>query len=279
MNPNDSRLEDMEFEVWKEMESFSVQQLRAELNVTNILRQYTAAKYLQLKGASRETFIYLTDLLRCENESYRKVAVFCLGQLGTPDRPFSVETVPLLVDLAKKNIDLSVRAEVISALGHLKDNSCFEYLADAANDKDAGIRACVAFALGNIHDKRGSVPLLKLTYDADDEVASWAILGLRLLDVSSLDVRNRLFELVTTTDDEVSENIICALARWQDLRILSVLIDKLNQDEINAELFEAAGNLGDKKALPRLKQLLDDWGDDSPKLLKQAILKLEAQIN
>jgi HEAT repeat protein len=269
-----SNLEDLEYDLWEKMKERNLDELHVALSSSDELYRYAAARELQLRGDST-TFDFAVGLLKNANPILREVAAFTLGQLGEPARPFLDETVPRLVTLLQSDIDSRVRSEAAAALGHLGSRDSFECLRQASFDGDVGIRVSVAFALGKIlHNEESIQPLLSLTKDVDDEVVCMAIEGLRFLDINSLLVRNRLVEMLSSVHGEILDEVVCALAGWQDSRVLPWLLDALHRDEINYDFLEAAGNLGDEKALPRLNELLDQWGNDPPKILLNAISKL-----
>lgn len=268
-------IEDIEYELWEEMKNYNSDRLRTELSSHDELRRFAAAGELTIRGEN-ETFTYASTLANMPEASFREVSARILGQLGTPNRPFLESSLPILCNLLQSDPDYQVRAAAAAALGHLGSSKSLEYLICAVTDKEADVRKSVAFALGNICDERALNPLLTLTYDIDCDVACWAVIGLRLLRVNSMIVRDRLVQMLNDSRfATIFDEVIYALAEWQDIRVLPALLDEMNQEEVFFELLEAAGNLGDARVLPRLKSLLEEWKDDPPEALLEAIMKLE----
>lgn len=266
--------EDGEYELWEEMKHYSLSQLHSELISSEELRRWAAARELQVRGQA-ETFSYLITLSKMPDASFREIAAFALGQLGTPNRPFIKQSTPILIDLLKHDLDVRVRAAAASALGYLASPDSFEFLKNASLDKEADVRANVAFALGLLQDERSIQPLISLTRDNDNDVACWAVIGLRSLNINSPAISERFVEMLSDSRESIQDEIICCLAEWRDIRVLPALLKALQRKDINYDLLEAAGNLGELSLLPKLNDLLDEWKDDPPKILEQAIFKIK----
>jgi len=211
-----SNQEDIEYELWEEMKLYELSRLHEELLSSEEMRRFAAAERLRLRGDNR-TFEYVVSLSKAQDASYREVAAFIFGQLGTPNRPFRKQSIPILSDLLRYDPISKVRAGAAAALGHLSALESFEYLNDASEDKDADVRANVAFAFGAIKGEKVIEPLIRLTHDDDSEVASWAVLGLSILDVDSAVVRDRLMELLNDPREEIRDDAIDGLSRWETL--------------------------------------------------------------
>lgn len=213
---NSLNQEDVEYELWEEMKLYDIYRLHEELLSSEEMRRFAAAKQLHLRGDYR-TFEYVVFLSKVQDASYRDVAAFTLGQLGTPNRPFRKQSIPILSDLLRYDPIPQVRAGAAAALGHLSALECVEYLNDASEDKDADVRTNVAFAFGAIKGEKVIEPLIRLTHDDDSEVVSWAVLGLSILDIDSLIVRDRLMELLNDPREEIRNDAIDGLSRWNVL--------------------------------------------------------------
>lgn len=205
--------EDAEYKTWEEMKQYDIFQLHKELISPEEIRRFTSARELQIRGDNR-TFEYVASLSNMPNALYREVAAFILGQLGTPERPFRKQSIPILSNLLRYDPIPQVRAAAAAALGHLSSLESFEYLNDASRDKDADVRASIAFALGKIKDEKAIQPLIKLTHDDDGEVVSWAVVGLITLDIDSPIVRDRFVEMLNDTREEILDDVIIGLSKW-----------------------------------------------------------------
>jgi HEAT repeat protein len=213
---NSVNQEDVKYELWEEMKQYDLSRLHAELLSPEEMRRFAAAQQLHLRGDNR-TFEYVVSLSKAQDASYRDVATFTLGQLGTPNRPFRKQSIPILSNLLRYDPISQVRAGAAAALGHLSALESFEYLNDASKDKDADVRASVAFALGTIKDEKAIQPLIKLTHDDDSEVVSWAVVGLITLDMDSPIVRDRFVEMLNDTREEILDDVIIGLSKWKTL--------------------------------------------------------------
>ncbi len=143
-----------------------------------------AARELQTRG-EQETFHNLKDQLTDSRGYVREIFAFILGQLGTPERPFKQESIPLLMNMLDDDDD-EVRAASVCALGHLFSHDMPEdvevRLSSMVDDSAEDVRGCLAFALGNSSGSRNTVDVLnQLVQDDNKEVRSWAETGLKLL--------------------------------------------------------------------------------------------------
>jgi hypothetical protein len=127
--------------------------------------------------------------------------------------------------------------------------------------------------LSNIKDVRASQALLELTHDSDPEVVEWSLIGLRQFDGGS-SISDRLSQLVDDPRQQISDEAIYGLALRRDGRAFQPLMNALYRRNVEFDLIDAAGNLGDVRALPRLNQLYEEWREDPPQVLRNAIYKL-----
>ena len=65
-----------------------------------------------------DTFERLKGCIADSRPYVREMGAFTLGQLGTPERPFREESIPLLMELLD-DTDAEVRATAVSSFGHL----------------------------------------------------------------------------------------------------------------------------------------------------------------
>src|SRR4030095_1498035 len=99
----------------------------------DVIVRSLAARHLQLRGG-KDVFDYARQLLLSKRAPSREVAAFLLGQLGTPKRPFRVQSTRLLVDLLKSEANSQVRAAAIASLGQLRAINAVERVLSYAND-------------------------------------------------------------------------------------------------------------------------------------------------
>lgn len=116
----------------------------------------------------------LVIALKDENPDLRKNAAIALGHLG------SRSAVKDLKSRLIKDEDAGVRLCVANALGEIRDTSTINLLINRLMDtsENAQVRGQVAEALGNLGDKRAIDPLITMLEDASDEVRFWSVYAL-----------------------------------------------------------------------------------------------------
>lgn len=269
----DTYSEDAEFELCEVMKQYTLAQLHSELTSPIELNRFVAARLLHQQG-DETTFNYALALAKLDDARFREIAAFVLGQLGMQARPFLTESLPVLKLLLANDSHSKVRAAAATSLGHLAAPDSIACLDRAITDTDAKVRAGIAFALGETQDERAIPSLLALSQDSDPDVICWAVLGMRALGNNSSAIRDRFAEMLNDDREDIREEAICGLAELKDERAFSALEVALCQEEINLDLLDAAGTLGDPRLLPRLNSLLEGWADSPPKALQCAILAI-----
>lgn len=133
-----------------------------------------AAREIQTRGDS-DSFKYATRLTDDKRSYIREIAVFVLGQHGTPTYPYKAEAVPIIAKKLAHDSSAGVRAAAAAALGHLKAYDAVGVLISAAADDSIEVRACVAAALVNMKRSAKAREALRLLKDdPSDEVRFWA---------------------------------------------------------------------------------------------------------
>jgi HEAT repeat protein len=265
--------QDRDFDLFQEMKGYDIPRLHAELTSPDMWRRYAAARQLHFKGGE-DTFAYALALLKAAEAERRDIGAFVLGQLGTSQRPFLARSIGPLRDLVVHDADADVRASAAAALGHLRSPAALDALLAAAADPEAEVRANVAFALGATPGDGAIDGLLRLTHDAVPLVVEWTLLGLQGVAPESPRIRDRLAQMLEAAGGAPPVELIQGLAERQDARVLPALLAALDEDDIDVRLIEAAGALGDRRALPPLLALRAACGVDAPKALLDAIDKL-----
>jgi len=251
--------------------------LHLDLGSHDSLMRFTAAKELQIRGEEK-TYHLAKNLCNSSNKMMREVGAFILGQLGTPALPFLTQSIPILSTLLINDLSAEVRACAASSLGHLASSNSFDVLASCIRDDNSKVRENIAFALGCLRDERGIPSLLTLAEDVDPNVRNWAVFSIRNVGSGSPVVRDKFAQMLNDPSQEVRREIIISLAEWQDLRVFASLQEELNCENVFFDLIEAAGNLGDPRFLPRLKELQKEWADEPPQELINAVSKIEKLI-
>jgi HEAT repeat protein len=133
-----------------------------------------AAREIQIRGEI-ESFKHVVQLANDRRPYVREIAIFILGQLGTPAYPYKADSVDLIAAKLAQDPSSAVRAAAAAALGHLKAYPALDGLVAAAVDDSVAVRACVAAALLSMkRSSKARNALRALKNDASDEVRRWA---------------------------------------------------------------------------------------------------------
>jgi HEAT repeat protein len=156
------------------LRAYPTQSLHPFWEDKSVLVRSAAAREVQIRGEPI-SFDAANALIGDKRAYIREVAVFILGQLGTPNLPFREESIPIISDRLALDKSAAVRAAAAAALGHLNAHESLDALAVAASDASAEVRACTAFALNNMKRRRKAREmLLILKSDESDDVRFWA---------------------------------------------------------------------------------------------------------
>ncbi len=286
-----SENEDIQFELIEKMGELATEKLFDSLKSENINERYIAKCIISTRG---EEFISDKIIMLCyeSDKRMREIGASVLGQYRISDTSFTLKSLLILVNLLKNDPEGDVRASAASALGHIYNRAevadilyflnteGFSALISAVSDPEAEVRENVAFALGCFEKTEIAEPLLLLTADEDKEVRNWAAFGLRQLNSDKVRsdtprLRDGLAKMLEDPYEEARREAICALAHLKDSRVFGPVSKELDTYDIFYEIIEAAGNLGDIRLLGRLEELREEWKDDIPEELTEAISKIE----
>ena len=133
------------------------------------------ARELQLRGGE-PTFARASMLLQSPKAGDREIAVFLLGQLGTPHFPFRQQACPLVEARLIEDQVEAIREAAAATLGHQASTASVPILLRAATDPSATVRAAVAASLGQFRaEPRVAKVLDELAQDSDEAVRDWAL--------------------------------------------------------------------------------------------------------
>jgi HEAT repeat protein len=192
------------------------------------------------------------------DESIRKEAAFALGKItdsqspiytiknentkleDTSDKSLNNLTVEELIK-SLKDKDWNIRMNAAKTLVEIGEPAVSK-LIDSLNDKNWQIRWYVTEILGEIGDVSGVEPLIKLLNDENIGVQSNSVIALVKIGKPGMEI----------------------------------LIDNLNSNEwqIRKHLAEILGEIGDKRGLEPLKNLLNDENDDVRSSVKLSLEKI-----
>src|SRR3990172_5788059 len=194
------------------------------------------------------SLLFFSSVLFADEELDRYVVQ--LGGKRNSERDQAVEkllfngrkAVPLLINALDAAPD-EQKAVIVQLLLELKASEAVPKIITLLKSENKGLRMLSAYAVGNIHDARAMDPLLKMLETArDEETRGAATFGLGLLSNSA--------GFDEALKDTYSENT-----------------------NIRTSAVEALGVIGDKRAAPRLKEMIDDprlgWKSEAILSLKQ----------
>ena len=172
-----------------------------------------------------------------------------LGQLGktaeNPTARFADESFKILSALLSGEADARPLASAVAALGHLSIADAVPVIAQRRAHPNDEVRFLVAFALGCYPDDERSIgPLIELTRDNDSDVRDWATFGLGVLGKADLaEIRTALVERLDDADQDTREEAMVGLAMRHDTRVVTPLVNALQETPDSERLKEAACSL------------------------------------
>ncbi len=221
-----------------------------------------AASELTTRGGMAN-FHKALEFCKSPDSAVREQGAFVLGQLGTPERPFSEESAPVLIDLLDNDPVEDVRAAAAFALGHLRNPKAVSSLIAHADDDSAEIRFGLAFALGHFDDPDVVAPLIALSTDADYDVRNWATFSLgTCLEMDTGALRDALVARLSEEDAEIRGEALIGLAKRKDERVLEPLERELFGEFWGGWCLEAAELMAHPALYPLLLSLRERIADE-----------------
>jgi HEAT repeat protein len=219
------------------------------------------AIYVLRKRGTREVFDAATRLLTSPCSVERKLGVRIHAQLGwEQQKPFSVESVQLLVLLLEAEEDENVLSAVLFAFGHLQEQECVPAAIRFATHPDPGIRYAVAYGLGGQDDERAISTLITLTKDPDDRVRDWATFALgSLTERDGPELRAALWARLDDSDNVTRGEALKGLAQRRDERAVEAILAELIGPDPHGTTIEAAEIAVDPRLIPALEAICPEW--------------------
>src|SRR5205807_6775221 len=118
---------------------------------------------------TREIFEIARNLCESQIPKGRKLGVDILGQLGTPERPFKDESLPILFALIENEQDTEVLSSVGVSLGHINDARVIKPLIKLKNHPSADVRFGVVHGLLGQEDDLAIKTLIELSKDEAED--------------------------------------------------------------------------------------------------------------
>ncbi|MDD5436422.1 MAG: HEAT repeat domain-containing protein, partial [Candidatus Omnitrophica bacterium] len=209
----------------------------------------------------------LVEEIRNENKYISEAAAEALAKIGEP------AVLPLSEVLKDKND--KARELAIKTLGKIGDKRAVPYLIMVVKDEGDYIQGCAMEALGEIGDPRAIEPIiLALKYDGWDR---WAIdlYGAKALSKIGQPAVPALIEALKDKNDDLRHVAAEALGNIGDRRAVSPLIEMLNcRGWLSRAAVEALGAIGDKQAIQPLVDLLGRDDRELSEAAANAIYKI-----
>ncbi|MFB7472309.1 HEAT repeat domain-containing protein [Kitasatospora sp. NPDC056184] len=207
-----------------------------------------------------------TELLGSAEPAQRAAGCDLVGEAADRDEAVRAGAATVLLALAERERDGGVLARLAGALGRAGDGRAVPVLVALAGHPDAQVRGQVASALSldevvtGPPDAPGVRALLGLTRDADPEVRDWATFTLGFqCEADGPEVRAALWERTGDAYPAAREEGVHGLARRRDPRAVPLMRELLADPDGAAVLtFRAAEILGAPELLP----LLEDYDPD-----------------
>ncbi len=211
------------------------------------------------RQGTREIFEYAAAWCTSQDPLRRARGADVLGQIGKtmehPSNSYPEESYAIVSRMAQLETDILPLYSAIYALGHIDNPSAVPLIAERRAHPNEDVRFSVACALGSFpNDSVAVEALLVLMQDIDKDVRDWATFGLGVLgNCNSPEIREALFLCLSDSDMDVREEAAVGLAKRKDLRVLTVLLAMLEQEQISIPIIEAACFMLD------MESERDDW--------------------
>ena len=175
----------LRFIVWEALKNYSTDELLTLVEDEDPIVRTSAAKQLHFRP-DKKVFEKSIDLISSAKDYEREIGAFLLGQLGTPNHPYKMQSFPYLVRLMS-DTSSEVRASAVAAIGHLgssnpiDDNNLLNCVIQLAEDKCSDVRFCCAFALASFNSDDARKALNSLIADRCKIVRDWAKTSLEII--------------------------------------------------------------------------------------------------
>ncbi|HEY7543439.1 MAG TPA: HEAT repeat domain-containing protein [Blastocatellia bacterium] len=196
-----------------------IARLKARLSSGNEEERLDAAVALSaMRG--EEAAVVLRAAIDDRSEKVRAAAINGLASMGDD------ESAPLIAASLREDKSLYVRKEAAYALGHLRSSDAALSLINALRDKNVEVRGAAAVALGELRDLSTIEPLIVALNDKSDFVRAKSARALGRM----------------------------GRAASQAVAVLINLLSSDEEGEVKRETAQALGLIGDRAALPALRE-------------------------
>ena len=155
---------------------------------------------------------------------------------------------------------VKVRRAAVEDFKGVDNLEAAQLLVDCFKDKDPEVREIAQEALGMVRDKKAVEWLVRRArLGGDNEMK--ARLARTFSGMRHPSIMPTLLDMTRNKDPFIRRNAVISLGKQRDPRAVEPLmeaLDKEREDAVRQALFEALGDIGDKKASPALEKQLDD---------------------
>lgn len=232
------------------------------------VRSYACAAVARFRDPS--TFDDITNVLLDDPKiEVRQSAARALGDTKHP------AAIPYLLEALRDPFwwyerDKAI-GDLLSAIEKMGSNA-FEPLLELLSDKEANVRKYAVLLLGRLNDARAIEEIGMALYDLHNEVGKMAAETLVKFGSPAVDIFS---EALRHPESPVRENVVCALAKVNDLRVGNLLIEMLNDPERNVrkQALISLGELRDRRAISALQEIAANRADREMGMLAKKILE------
>jgi len=156
--------------------------------------------------------------------------------------------------------NVKVRRAAVEDFKGVDNLEAAQLLVDCFKDRDSEVREIAQEALGMIRDKKAVDWLVRQARLSNDDELK-ARLALAFSGMRHRSIFPTLSRMIRHRNPYVRRNAVIALGRQDDRRAIEPLVDVLEKEKVGAvrqALFEALGNLGDKRASPAIEEHLGE---------------------
>jgi HEAT repeat protein len=213
---------------------------------------------------------FVTEVLKANQSQCPGLQSAAVSLLGSHA---GARAIPMLLEIARTNVDLKLRLTAIRRLGEQHTDSVADELIKLYDaDRTKEVRAQILRALVESRSPKGAAKLIEIARSGDDiATRAWAIRYMaELKDANSLEELLRIYD--TDRTPEIRGQIIRVLAERDDPRARTKLLEIAKQGETPELRMEAIRRLADHGRLS-MDDLFGLYSGESNTALKQAYLR------
>lgn len=240
--------------------------VRLLLNTEDEDAQWDIIRVLQRRG---DVGVFRAACALCEsaNSEERETGIRLLSQNIVAEKTLRRQSIPVLLELIKKETQPEVLAGLGFAFSHLRAAAAVRPLRRLRNHPDVEVRWGVVWGLSTQTNALAIKTLIELTEDKETKVRDWATFELgQQIDTDTPEIRDALAKRLNDRHYDTRCEALLGLARRKDERVIKPLIKALLAKRVGRLAIEAAQEMGDPRLLPALIALQARWGADDRQL-------------